>query len=268
MKKRIAIIGAAGRMGLSLVRQIVTRTTTMELVAAVDRPEQQRIGSDIGLMAGLGEIGLRLTDSVTAAYNEAQVVIDFSSAEATYHHLRTAVMAEVPMVIGTTGFNDHQYQAIQSSAEQIPILIASNFSLGVVIAEALVEKTASLLGEEWDIEISEMHHRDKLDAPSGTALSLGEAAARGRGRKLSDLAVRGRDGFTGIRKTGTIGFSALRGGDVVGDHQVIFAGAGEILSISHKASNRDIFAQGAVMAAEWLVSQRPGLYSLRNMLGL
>lgn len=268
MKKRIAIVGAGGRMGLSLVRQVLSRSQSHELVAAVDRPGQARLGKDVGELAGMGPCGINLTDSINAAFSNAQVVIEFSSADASYHHLRNAVMEGVPIVIGTTGFNDHHHQAIQAAAEQIPIMLSSNYSLGVVIAEAMVEKVAALLGEDWDIEITEMHHRDKIDAPSGTALSLGAAAARGRGRALNEVEVHGRSGFTGVRKTGTIGFTALRGGDIVGDHRVIFAGPGECLEIAHRALNREIFAQGAVRAATWLIGQKPGLYSLRNMLDL
>jgi 4-hydroxy-tetrahydrodipicolinate reductase len=240
----IGIIGAAGRMGQAIAREIDTRGLT--LAGGVDRDE-----GDLGRLVG-----------------SSNVLIDFSSPGALAATLDACVAAGKPIVVGTTGLEAEHHALIDGAAKSIPVLQTGNTSLGVNLLSALVEDAARRLGDDWDIEIVEMHHRHKVDAPSGTALLLGEAAARGRGITLADHSERGRDGITGARAQGAIGFAALRGGSVAGDHQVIFATEGERIEIGHRAENRDIFARGAVKAALWLAPQQPGRYDMKSVLGL
>jgi 4-hydroxy-tetrahydrodipicolinate reductase len=216
----------------------------------------------------LEPIGVKAIADARMLVEESDVVIEFTSPEATVHHAGLAAAAGRAHVIGTTGLSLAQKQAIARAAERAPIVLAANMSLGVSLLTTLVEKVARTLGADWDIEIVEMHHRMKADAPSGTALVLGEAAARGREVKLDKTAVRGRDGITGPRRAGEIGFAALRGGDVVGEHRVVFAGQGERHELAHVATDRAIFARGAVRAALWAAGRKPGLYSIADVLGL
>ena len=240
---RLGIIGSAGRMGRALAQAI----------------------TDAGHeMAG----GVGRGDDVAPLASACDVLIDFSSPSALEGNLDAAVAASVPILVGTTGLEERHHWLLDQAADHIAVLQTGNTSLGVNMLAFLVEEAAKRLGEDWDIEIVETHHRMKVDAPSGTALLLGEAAARGREVGLSNVAVRGRDGITGAREAGTIGFAALRGGTVVGDHKVIFAGGGERLELAHVAEDRSLFAQGAVKAALWGRERRPGLYSMADVLGL
>ena len=256
---KIAIAGAAGRMGQMLIREIA-RTEGSSLAGALEHAGNNALGTETG--------GVKIVADPAAAIAAANVLIDFTVPAATVAHAKVCADKGVSMVIGTTGLDAEQTKAIHAAAKKVPILWAANMSLGVNILLALVEKTASMLDPAYDIEIVEMHHRHKIDAPSGSALALGRAAATGRGVNLDDVAVRGRDGVTGARQKGTIGFASLRGGDVPGDHTVIFAGLGERLELTHKASDRAIFARGAVRAAQWAVDRKPGVYDMQDVLGL
>lgn len=232
-------------------------------------------GSGLGIAGGTdreasGDIapGIAITVDPLALAERSDVLIDFSVPGALSAHLDACIAAKKPILIGTTGLETVHHAMIDEAAALIPVLQTGNTSLGVNLLAALVEKAAAGLGDDWDIEIVEMHHRHKVDAPSGTALLLGEAAARGRGITLADHSVRGRDGITGVRKEGAIGFAALRGGSVAGDHQVIFAAEGERIEIGHRAENRIIFARGAVKGARWLLCQPAGRYDMKGVLGL
>ena len=228
----------------------------------------------IGLFGANGRMGRAVRDVVSArgdlqlAEATPDVFIDFSAPDALHDNLMTATRLGRPIVIGTTGFSDHHERMLEEAARQVAVLHAANMSLGVNLLAHLVREAAARLGVDWDIEVLEMHHRHKVDAPSGTALLLGHAAAEGRGIKLDDVSDRGRDGITGARKQGHIGFAVLRGGSVPGDHQAIFAGEGERIELGHRAENRSIFAQGAVRAAQWLVGKPAGRYGMADVLGL
>ena len=256
---RIGVLGCAGRMGRAVIGEILA-TEGLELAGGVEPPGHPALGQDLGLLAGADPAG------VAAG---ADAVIEFSAPEATAAHAALAAERRVGHVIGTTGLSDAHERTLRDAARRTAIMRAANMSLGVNLLLGLTEQVARALGPEaFDIEILEMHHRHKVDAPSGTALALGEAAARGRGVDLAGAAARGRDGLTGARKAGTIGFAALRGGDVVGDHVVIFAGAGERIELAHRATDRRIYARGAVTAARWLQGRPPGLYDMADVLGL
>jgi 4-hydroxy-tetrahydrodipicolinate reductase len=257
---KIGIFGARGRMGDALIAAIAERADT-SLAGGVDRTGHPDIGTQLG-----HDTSLLLGDDVEALAAQADVLIDFSSPVALQKHLDVCVAKKRPIVIGTTGFELHHQMALDSAGQKIPLLQSFNMSLGVNVLAALVKQAAAVLGDAWDIEIVEMHHRHKVDAPSGTALLLGRAAAEGRGLSLPDNSERGRDGITGARKKGAIGFASLRGGSVAGDHQVIFATDQERIEIGHRAENRMIFARGAVMAALWLTKQQPGRYDMKDML--
>jgi 4-hydroxy-tetrahydrodipicolinate reductase len=255
MTSSIGILGAAGRMGQAIA--LAARDAGLIVAGGVDRPGS---GATI-LGAPVGEDALALAQA-------ADVLIDFSVPAALSGHLDAAVAAGTPIVIGTTGLETAHHALIDKAAASIPVLQTGNTSLGVNLLAALVEEAARRLGDDWDIEIVEMHHRHKVDAPSGTALLLGAAAARGRGITLADHSERGRDGITGARAKGAIGFAALRGGSVAGDHQVILATEGERIELGHRAENRSIFARGAVKAALWLTGQPAGRYDMKGVLGL
>lgn len=262
----VGVFGAGGRMGRMLVQTIADEARTT-LVGASERPGSAAVGSDAGTLAGTEPAGVPVTDTDDAVL-AADVAIEFTLPEVTLGHVAAAVAAKTPMVIGTTGLDAEQEAILAKAAETIPIVYAPNMSVGVNLLLALVEQVAASLGPDaWDIEIVEMHHNRKVDAPSGTAIGLGKAAAKGRNRPFEDVAVLSREGFTGPRETGEIGFATLRGGDVVGDHTVIFAGAAERIELTHKASDRKLFSSGAVQAAIWLSDKTPGLYSMRNVLG-
>lgn len=263
----VTILGASGRMGRALIDSLL-RTPSLRLSGAVERAGNPLIGSDAGLMIGAAATGVAISDSLPAALAESAVLVDFTGPAATMAALAACVSAKRPIVIGTTGFTPEQKDAIAKAALVIPVCIAANYSVGVNVALKLVELAARTLGDDYDVEIVEAHHRHKVDSPSGTALAFGEAAAAGLDRDLRSNAIYGREGQIGARKKETIGFATVRGGDVVGDHTVLFLGDGERVEISHRASSRTNFASGALRAAEWLASQPPGLYSMRDVLQL
>jgi 4-hydroxy-tetrahydrodipicolinate reductase len=257
---KIAIAGAAGRMGQMLIREIA-RTDGCSLTAALESPGSNALGTDAGG-------GVKIVSDAAAAIGAANAVIDFTVPAATVAHAGIAADKGTSMVIGTTGLNPEQTAAIHDYAKRVPILWAANMSMGINILLALVEKTAAMLDPAYDIEVLEMHHRHKIDAPSGTALALGRAAAAGRQVRLEDVWRKSRDGHTGARPAGEIGFATLRGGEEVGVHTVMFAAAGERLELSHRAFSRETYASGAVRAALWLKGKKPGLYGMKDVLGL
>lgn len=263
----IGIVGAAGRMGQMLVRQI-GETPGARLVAAAEAPNGAAVGKDAGEIAGVGRLGVAVSGEAERVFETAQVVIDFTVPKASVAHAGLAAAKGVAMVLGTTGLSAEDGARIRAAAARAPIMWADNMSVGVTLLAELVERVARTLDPAYDVEIVEMHHRHKVDAPSGTALLLGRAAAAGRKVDLAKVSARGRDGITGARKPGDIGFASLRGGDVVGDHMVVFAGAGERIELGHRAASRQLFAQGAVRAALWVAGRGPGLYSMKDVLGL
>ncbi|MGE6784961.1 4-hydroxy-tetrahydrodipicolinate reductase [Ensifer adhaerens] len=265
---KLVVVGAAGRMGQTLIRT-VHAMDGVRLHAAVERPGSAFIGRDAGELAGLGPIGVPVTDQPLEAFVEAEGVLDFTAPAGTVEFAGLAAQARIVHVIGTTGCSSDDEAKIQAAARHARIVKSGNMSLGVNLLGVLTEKAARALGPaDWDIEILEMHHRHKVDAPSGTALLLGQAAAAGRDIALAEHSVRVRDGHTGPRPVGTIGFATLRGGSVIGEHSVILAGEGEQVTLSHSATDRSIFARGAVTAALWARSQKPGFYSMLDVLGL
>ena len=267
---RIAVAGAGGRMGQALIEAVLADRESA-LAAALDIAGSPAAGRDAGERFGRAT-GVCVSVDVDAAVRAAEVLIDFTRPEGTVAHLAACARHGTAAVVGTTGLTDEQKAALAEHARKVPIVFAPNMSVGVNVLLSLVEAAARQLGPAYDIEIVEMHHRHKVDAPSGTALGLGEAAARGASRVLAECAVMAREGVTGPRKEGTIGFSALRGGDVVGDHAVIFAGAGERIELAHKATSRQNFAAGALRAAHYVAARRvagqPGLADMRDVLGL
>jgi 4-hydroxy-tetrahydrodipicolinate reductase len=263
---KIGIVGAAGRMGVALVRA-VAEARGCRVAAATERAGHAALGKDAGVLAGIDSLGVALGDDAGALFKACDAVLDFTAPEAAVAHSALAARNGTILVTGTTGLAPAQQAKIRAAAKKVAIVQAPNFSVGVNLAMALVEQAAGVLDDGYDIEIVEMHHRHKVDAPSGTALGLGRAAAKGRGVVLDKVSERGRDGITGARKAGAIGFAALRGGDVVGDHTVIFAGPGERVEITHKAGGREVFARGAVRAALWAKGRKPGLYSMADVLG-
>lgn len=264
---KICIVGAGGRMGQMLVRQIAANSQC-SLGAATERAGSNLLGRDAGELVGIGKLDVAITDNAEAAIAACGAVIDFTAPAASVRHAEMAAKSGAVVVLGTTGMDAEQEAIVALAAKRVPIVKSGNMSLGVNLLTALVQRVAAALDDTYDIEIVEMHHKHKVDAPSGTALMLGEAAAAGRKVSLGDKAARGRDGHTGARRAGDIGFAALRGGDVVGDHTVIFAGPGERLELTHKAANREIFANGALRAALWGRGKAPGLYSMHDVLGL
>ena len=264
---RIAVTGAAGRMGRALI-QAVAEAEGAELAAAFARPGSGAVGRDAGELAGLGALGVTVGDDPAAAAESFDVLIDFTLPEATAAHLALCREAGKRLVIGTTGLDEPQKQAIREAGADIGIVFAPNMSVGVNLCLKLLETAARVLGDGVDVEIVEAHHRHKVDAPSGTALAMGEAVARTLGRDLQECAVYGRHGRTGERDRRTIGFSTIRAGDIVGEHTVMFAGTGERVEITHKASSRMTFATGAVRAALWLMDRPAGVYDMQDVLGL
>ena len=263
---KIAVIGCAGRMGRTNLRAVLD--AGHELVAGVETPGHPALGVDVGTLAGIEPLGRGAIDDAAGAMAGADAAIEFSTPEATVAHAEAAAAAGCAHVVGTTGLGADHEAALGAAAARVPIVYAPNMSRGVNLLMELVETVARALDDEFDVEIVEMHHNRKVDAPSGTALGLGRAAARGRGVELDDVAERGRDGPTGARAPGKIGFAALRGGDVVGDHTVHFAGQGERLELTHRASDRAIYGRGAVQAAAWTQGRAPGLYGMADVLGL
>ena len=264
---KLAVIGAAGRMGLTLIRT-VKDVHGCCVGAAIEMPGSIALGQDAGLLAGVGKLTVPITDDFAAVAGHVDGVLDFSTPVASLQVAAIAAKAGIVHVIGTTGFNADDDKKIAGYAKKARIVKAGNMSLGVNLLAGLTRKIAAALDEDFDIEIVEMHHKHKVDAPSGTALMFGQAAAEGRGIDLAKNSVRSRDGHTGARGRGSIGFATLRGGNVVGEHTVIFAGENERIEITHKAMDRGIFARGAVKAALWARGQPPGLYSIADMLGL
>ncbi|MEZ5504097.1 MAG: 4-hydroxy-tetrahydrodipicolinate reductase [Halioglobus sp.] len=267
MTTRIGITGAAGRMGRTLV-EAIGQAEGLTLAAAIERPESSLLGADAGELAGQGKNGVAIVSSLAGVIGEIDVLIDFSVPDATLANLALCREQGVALVIGTTGFSPAQQRDIESTAAAIPVCKASNFSTGVNLCFKLLDMAARVLGDEVDIEIYEAHHRHKIDAPSGTALSMGRVVAEALGRDLSKVAVYGREGQTGARQRDTIGFATVRAGDIVGDHTVMFAADGERVEITHRASSRMSFARGAVRAAGWLTRQPAGLYDMQDVLGL
>jgi 4-hydroxy-tetrahydrodipicolinate reductase len=264
---RIAITGAAGRMGRSLI-EAVHNTEGLELTVALEHPDSTLLGSDAGELTGLGRLGVTLAADLAAVTDKFDVLIDFTRPEPTLANLAVCRTAGRNMVIGTTGFSEAQKLEIAAAANDIGVVFAPNMSVGVNLCLKLLDMAARVLGDEVDIEIIEAHHRHKVDAPSGTALRMGEVVAAALGRDLASCAVYGREGNTGERDRRTIGFETIRAGDIVGDHTVLFAGAGERVEITHKASSRMTFANGAVRAAGWLMTQQTGLFDMQDVLGL
>lgn len=262
----IVIAGATGRMGRALMETILA-DTEVKLSAALEQSNSPALGQDAGAMVGM-PCGVRICADVTTALADADVLVDFTRPESSLAYLAACRHAGVAMVIGTTGFSTEQKQTIVAAARDIPIVFAPNMSMGVNLLIHLVEVAAKVLGQDYDVEIIEAHHRYKVDAPSGTALRLGEVAARALGRDLAECAVYSRKGIEAERNPSAIGFATVRGGDIVGDHTVLFAGLGERLELTHKASSRATFAQGAVRAAKWLAGKQPGLYDMQQVLGL
>ncbi len=266
-KPGIVVTGASGRMGQMLIRTIA-ESDRAQLVGAVEREGHAWVGQDVGAAMGGPELGLTVTDDPLTAFAQAQAVIDFTAPEATLAFANLAAQARLVHVIGTTGFSADQIARLDPAARHAVIIRAGNMSLGVNLLTRLTEKVAAALGTDFDIEIIEAHHRHKVDAPSGTALMLGEAAARGRGISLSEMSDRGRDGITGARQPGHIGFSAIRGGDIIGEHDVLFAAPGERIVLRHAATDRAVFARGALTAALWGQDKAPGAYDMMDVLGL
>jgi 4-hydroxy-tetrahydrodipicolinate reductase len=264
---RIAIAGAGGRMGRMLIEAVLADAQA-QLVAALDQPGSPAIGQDAG--AALGRVtGVAVSgDAATALASGVDVLIDFTRPEGTMAHLALARRHGVKLVVGTTGFTPEQKAAIGAAAQDIGIVFAPNMSVGVNVLVKLVEAAAAALDERYDAEVYEVHHRHKVDAPSGTALALGEAVARGRGVNFAERAVLSREGHTGERRRGDIGFGTLRGGDIIGEHLVMFAGTGERIEIAHKSGSRANYAEGSLRAAHFLAAHGPGLYGMADVLGL
>lgn len=265
--QRIAVMGAAGRMGKTLI-EAVQLVDGASLSAAIDRADSSLVGADVGELVAQGKIGVNLAGDLNAVLDQFDVLIDFTHPLVTLKNLEVCRQAGKSMVIGTTGFSPEEKQLLAEAGKQIPIVFAANFSVGVNLCLKLLDTAARVLGDDVDIEIIEAHHRHKVDAPSGTALRMGEVVANALGRDLQKVAVYGREGQTGARERETIGFATVRAGDVVGDHTVLFAADGERVEITHKASSRMTFAKGAVRAALWLQDRQPGLYDMQDVLGL
>jgi 4-hydroxy-tetrahydrodipicolinate reductase len=264
---RLIVVGAAGRMGRTLVR-IIAETPGVTLAGAIERVGAPEIGKDAGELAGIGPNGIAVTGDALPVFAKADGVLDFTIPAATLAFAELAAQARIVHVIGTTGLAPSDEAKIKAASRHAAIVKSGNMSVGVNLLAGLVRQTAKTLGPDFDIEILEMHHRSKIAAPSGTAFLLGQAAASGRGADLTKVSVRGRDGITGARRRGDIGFATLRGGSIVGEHTVLFAGDGETIEITHKASDRALFARGAIRAALWGRDQKPGLYSMSDVLGL
>jgi 4-hydroxy-tetrahydrodipicolinate reductase len=264
---RIGIVGCAGRMGQMLVQEVAAADGCV-IAGGTEAPGSAAIGKDVAGQAGLDPVGVAIGDDPAALFAAVDAVVDFTAPAASVRHAALAAQAQCALVIGTTGLDADDEAKIAVAAVHTPIVMAANTSVGVTLLAALVRQVAGVLGDDYDIEIVEMHHHHKVDAPSGTALALGRAAAAGRGVEFEDAARLSREGQTGARPRGEIGFATLRGGDVVGEHQVIFAGAGERLVLGHLAGSRQLFARGAMRAVLWTRNKGPGLYSMADVLGL
>lgn len=264
---KIGIVGCGGRMGRMVVAEVL-RADGCDLTGGTEQPGSDLIGQDVAALAGGDAAGIAVGDDAAALFEASDTVVDFTIPAATMAHAGLAGKYGTALIVGTTGLTPEHMQELTDAAAKTAIVQAANMSVGVNLLLGLTEQTAAALDIDYDIEIVEMHHRHKVDAPSGTALALGRAAADGRGVDLESVSQRVRDGHTGPRKAGDIGFATLRGGDIAGDHTVIFAGEGERIELTHKASDRAVFASGAIRAALWTAGQKPGLYSMRDVLGL
>ena len=264
---RIAVVGASGRMGLCLIKAAELGENTA-LTAAISRPDSVAVNRDAGELAGIGTLGIKVVDDFNAVLDQFDVLIDFTRPETSMDLIETCRKAGKKIVIGTTGYTEQQKATIAEAAKDVAIVLAPNMSVGVNLALKLLEMTAKVMGDYTAIEVIEAHHRHKIDAPSGTALRMGEVIAKTLGRDLKDCAIYGREGNTGERERKTIGFSTIRAGDIVGDHTVLFADEGERVEITHKATSRMTFANGAVRAAVWLEDKQNGLYDMQDVLGL
>jgi len=263
----IAITGAGGRMGRTLI-EACQQTEGCQVTAAFERMDSSLIGSDAGELAGIGNIGVAVTGDIDSVIDQFDLLIDFTSVDSTLNHLEICKVNNKKIIIGTTGFSAEQKQIIEDTANNIAVVFAPNMSVGVNLCLKLLQMAASVLGDDVDIEVIEAHHRHKVDAPSGTALRMGEVVAETLGRNLDECAVYGREGQTGERDRKTIGFETIRAGDIVGEHTVMFADVGERIEITHKASSRMTFAKGAVRAALWLEEKENGLFDMQDVLGL
>ena len=264
---RIALVGVSGRMGLSLIKAVAAAEHA-ELTVAVSRPDSLAIGKDAGELAGISPLGVTVSDNLAAKVDQFDVLIDFTRPDASMEYIEICRQAGKQIVIGTTGYSEAQKAAIAEAAKDVALVIAPNMSVGVNLSLKLLEMTAKVMGDYTDIEVIEAHHRHKIDAPSGTALRMGEVVAATLGRDLKDCAIYGREGDTGARDRKTIGFSTIRAGDIVGEHTVMFADDGERVEITHKATSRMTFANGAVRAAVWLAGKPQGWFDMQDVLGL
>jgi 4-hydroxy-tetrahydrodipicolinate reductase len=264
---RIALVGVSGRMGLSLIKAVAAAEHA-ELTVAVSRPDSLAIGKDAGELAGISPLGVTVSDNLAAKIDQFDVLIDFTRPDASMEYIEICRQAGKQIVIGTTGYSEAQKATIAEAAKDVALVIAPNMSVGVNLSLKLLEMTAKVMGDYTDIEVIEAHHRHKIDAPSGTALRMGEVVAATLGRDLKDCAIYGREGDTGARDRKTIGFSTIRAGDIVGEHTVMFADDGERVEITHKATSRMTFANGAVRAAVWLASKPQGWFDMQDVLGL
>jgi 4-hydroxy-tetrahydrodipicolinate reductase len=263
----IIVCGVGGRMGSAIVRAI-QQSADLRLVAAIDKPGSTRLGKDAGEISAAGHIGIAVTEKLDGAPSSNMVIIDFTNPAASLEIVRAAAKKHVPIVIATTGFDGKQLAKIKRLSRRTPVLLSANTSLGVNVLISLLGKAARMLGDDYDVEIIEAHHRFKKDAPSGTALALGRSVAAALGRDLDKVAVDGRKGIVGERGKKEIALLSVRAGDIVGEHTVIFGGIGERLEFIHRAHSRDTFAQGALRAAQWLAKQKPGLYGMQDVLKL
>ncbi len=263
----IGVIGAGGRMGRMLIEAVQNNPQTT-LIAAIERQGSSLVGADAGEVAAIGNLDVKIVDDLVSVIGNIDVLIDFSLPEATAQNMQTCAEHKVAMVIGTTGFNEQQEQVLTEASTHIPIVYAGNYSTGVNLSLKLLAMAAKAFGNDADVEVIEAHHKHKIDAPSGTAYMMAEAVAEARGQDLKDVAVYGRAGQTGARKQGDIGIHAIRGGEIIGDHTVMFIADGEVIEITHRARARMTFAAGAVRATTWVIEQQAGQYNMQDVLGL
>lgn len=261
------VVGAAGRMGRMIVNAI-QNVDGITCIGAIETSGHPAQGQDVGVLAGVGELGVTMEDNLESIIEKGDVVIDFTTAEASLKNMEIAAQHRKPMVVGSTGFSPEQLEQVRKRTSEFPCCLAPNMSVGINLMYKVVEEIAQILGKDYDVEIVEAHHRMKKDAPSGTALQLGKVLARGLGRKWEEVGVYSRKGMIGERSKEEIGIQVIRAGDIVGEHTVIFAGMGERLEVTHRAHSRDTLARGAVRAAKWVVTQKPGLYDMGDVLGL
>ena len=263
----VGVIGAGGRMGCMLIEAVQDNPQTT-LNAAIERQGSSLVGADAGEVAAIGRLEVQIVDDLKAVINDIDVLIDFSLPDATEQNMQICAANKVAMVIGTTGFNEQQEQVLKEASKQIAIVYAGNYSTGVNLSLKLLAMAAKAFGNDADVEVIEAHHKHKIDAPSGTAYMMAEAVAEARGQNLKDVAIYGREGQTGEREAGSIGIHAIRGGEIIGDHTVMFIADGEVVEITHRARARMTFAAGAVRAATWVIKQEVGQYNMQDVLGL